>query len=175
MSACVIRFGRAAAAAMSTRPHHALEIPSMINLAEFNPADRQSARRELNLNEETPLVGWVGRLDRKKRVEDFIRAAAIVRQKCPLARFVIIGGQDAFMPEYADELKQLTEELKLKDAVRFLGDRRDAPRLLAGLDVFVWLSRDEGMPHVVGEAGAASLPVVATRDNGTEEQIEWLR
>jgi glycosyltransferase involved in cell wall biosynthesis len=44
--------------------------------------------------------------------------------------------------------------------------------LLAGLDVFVWLSKGEGMPHVIAEAGAARLPVVATRDNGTEEQIE---
>lgn len=29
----------------------------------------------------------------------------------------------------------------------------------------------EGMPHVIGEAGAAGLPVVATCDNGTAEQI----
>jgi glycosyltransferase involved in cell wall biosynthesis len=36
----------------------------------------------------------------------------------------------------------------------------------------VWLARDEGMPHVITEAGAARLPVIATRDNGTLEQIE---
>jgi glycosyltransferase involved in cell wall biosynthesis len=45
------------------------------------------------------------------------------------------------------------------------------PRLLAGLDVFVWLSRGEGMPHVIAEAGAAGVPVVATRDGGTPQQI----
>jgi glycosyltransferase involved in cell wall biosynthesis len=27
------------------------------------------------------------------------------------------------------------------------------------------------MPHIIAEAGAAGLPVVATRDNGSEEQI----
>jgi glycosyltransferase involved in cell wall biosynthesis len=27
------------------------------------------------------------------------------------------------------------------------------------------------MPHVISEAGAAGLPVIATRDNGSEEQI----
>ncbi|WP_426291623.1 glycosyltransferase, partial [Sphingomonas sp. TWP1-3-1] len=29
----------------------------------------------------------------------------------------------------------------------------------------------EGMPHVIAEAGAARLPVIATRDNGSEQQI----
>jgi glycosyltransferase involved in cell wall biosynthesis len=28
------------------------------------------------------------------------------------------------------------------------------------------------MPHVIAEAGAARLPVVATRDNGSEQQVE---
>jgi len=162
----------AAAARMPARPQHALEIPSMVDLNEFDPTQRTAVRHELGLDVRTPLIGWVGRLDRKKRVEDFIRAAALVRRSCPLARFVVVGGPDAFMPEYAEELRALTTALGLDGVLRFLGDRPDVPRLLAGLDVFVWLSRDEGMPHVITEAGAASLPVVATRDNGTNQQIE---
>ena len=57
------------------------------------------------------------------------------------------GGCDAFMPVYVDELENLTRELELENAIQFLGDRADVPRLLAGLDVFVWLSRGEGMPQ----------------------------
>ena len=117
------------------------------------------------------MVGWVGRLDRKKRVEDFIRAAALVRKAVPRTRFLVIGGPDAFMPEYGDELRALACDLGLGGSLDFLGDRPDVPRLLSGLDVFVWLSQGEGMPHVISEAGAAGLPVIATRDNGTEEQI----
>ncbi|MDP9480416.1 MAG: glycosyltransferase family 4 protein [Actinomycetota bacterium] len=161
----------AAACLMPHRTHHAIEIPSMVDLSEFDPADRPGVRREWGAPEGTPVIGWVGRLERKKRVEDFIRAAAIVRDAHPQARFVVIGGPAVSMPEYADELRALARELALGDALRFLGDRPDVPRLLSGLDIFVWLSRGEGMPHVVSEAGAAGLPVVATRDNGSEEQI----
>ncbi len=161
----------AAASQMLDRPHHALEIPSMVDLSEFNPADREKVRDEWELGESMPVIGWVGRLDRKKRVEDFIRAASLVNEKFPQARFVVIGGADAFMPEYETELKTRARALGLNDVVKFLGDRDDVPRLLSGLDIFVWLSRDEGMPHVISEAGAACLPVIATRDNGTEEQI----
>jgi polysaccharide biosynthesis protein PelF len=162
---------QAAQTKMVDRPHHVLEIPSMVDLAEFDPTQRAGVRAGWQVDDETPVVGWVGRLDRKKRVEDFIRAAALVHHEHPSARFLVIGGPDAFMPDYAEELQQLAHDLGLGGVLHFLGDRPDVPALLAGLDIFVWLSRGEGMPHVISEAGAAGLPVVATCDNGTEEQI----
>jgi len=162
----------AAALRMPERPHHAIEIPSMVDLAEFHTDDRPSVRAELGVTDEIPVIGWVGRLDRKKRVEDFIRAAALVHQRRRPVRFVAVGGPDAFMPEYAEELCGLAQQLGLQQVVHFMGDRQDVPRLLAGLDIFVWISRGEGMPHVVAEAGAAQLAVVATRDNGTDQQLK---
>ncbi|MFN8446336.1 MAG: glycosyltransferase family 4 protein [Caldilineaceae bacterium] len=161
----------AAASRMPDRPHHSLEIPSMVDLQAFEPSQRKTVRREWPVGDDTVVIGWVGRLDRKKRVEDFIRAAAITHAAQPQTHFLVIGGPDAFMPEYADELKSLACELGLERAISFLGDRHDVPRLLSGLDIFVWLSQGEGMPHVIAEAGAAGLPVVATCDNGTAEQI----
>ena len=161
----------AAASIMPERPHHAVEIPSMVDLAEFRNDCRAAVRAEWSIDEETFVVGWAGRLDRKKRVENFITSAALIHQQEPQTRFIIIGGPDAFMPEYADELRALAVDIGLQQAIHFLGDRADMPRLLAGLDVFTWLSRGEGMPHVIAEAGAAGLAVVATRDNGSEEQI----
>jgi glycosyltransferase involved in cell wall biosynthesis len=161
----------AAAERMPGREQHALEIPSMVDVAEFRSSDRVAVRTELGLGPDAVAFGWIGRLDRKKRVEDFVRAAAVVTERCPSARFVVVGGPDAFMPEYALELAQLVRDLALEEHFTFLGDRPDVPRLMAGLDAMVWLASGEGMPHVIAEAGAAGLPVIATRDNGTLEQI----
>jgi polysaccharide biosynthesis protein PelF len=161
----------AAASLMPERPDDAIEIPSMVDLLEFDSAQRAFVRAEWRVADDTIAIGWVGRLDRKKRVEDFIRAAALVQRTTPQTRFLVIGGIDAFMPEYADELRVLARDLGLDGSLHFLGNRPDVPRLLSGFDVFVWLSQGEGMPHVISEAGAAGLPVIATRDNGTEEQI----
>ena len=162
----------AAASRMLDRPHHALAIPSMVDLSEFDPRARSVVRATWGIAADVPVIGWVGRLDRKKRVEDFLRAAAHLRGTHPEARFVVIGGPDAFMPEYADELRALAGALGLMDALVFLGDRPDVPRLMSGMDIFVWLSRGEGLPHVIAEAGAAGLPVVAVRDHGSVEQIQ---
>ncbi|MBA3947607.1 MAG: glycosyltransferase family 4 protein [Herpetosiphonaceae bacterium] len=160
------------AAALLLPPERALEIPSMVDPAEFDPRQRQLVRQELGVDDDTLLVGWVGRLDPKKRVEDFIALATLLAPREPRARFVIIGGPDAFFPEYAAQLRAEVTAGGLDDRVRFLGDRADVVRLLSGLDLLVWLACGEGMPHVISEAGLAALPVVATRDNGTIEQIE---
>ena len=162
----------AAAGKMPDRPHHALEIPSMVDLAEFRPEHRGILRGELGIADDVPLVGWIGRLDPKKRVEDFIAAAAAVHAERPHTRFVVIGGPDAFMPDYAHRLHDRARDAGLDGVLHFLGDRANVPELLAGLDLFCWLSRGEGMPHVIAEAGAARLPVIATPDNGALQQIE---
>jgi polysaccharide biosynthesis protein PelF len=167
----VCRDIRDAAAAVMDDPANAVEIPSVVDLTEFNPGHRPAARADLGAEADEPLIGWVGRLDPKKRVEDFVEAAGIVARRRPDARFAIIGGIDAFFPEYRDRLVERVGELGLAERVVFTGDRADVPRLLSGLDIFCWLSRGEGMPHVIAEAGAAGLPVVATRDGGTPQQI----
>jgi glycosyltransferase involved in cell wall biosynthesis len=158
-----------AARRMPGREEHALEIPPMVDLSAFDPADRGAVRAELGVADDRLLIGWVGRLDPTKRVEDFVDAAALLTSRRPDAQFVIIGGPDAFQPDYEAALR--ARAAPLGDHLRFLGDRPDVPRLLAGLDSLVWLSRDEGMPHVIAEAGAARLPVVATADNGSLQQI----
>ena len=162
----------AAASRMPGRERHAVEIPSMVDLTEFGLGDPTGLRASLEIDANAILIGWVGRLDAKKRVEDFIEAAAIVRDSFPSVRFVVIGGPDAFMPDYAEGLKKLATTRGLFQALTFLGDREDVPALLQAMDIFVWLSRGEGMPHVISEAGAASLPVIATADNGSMQQIE---
>jgi glycosyltransferase involved in cell wall biosynthesis len=161
----------AAAERMPGRPEHAVEIPSMVDLAEFVPHRRADVRREWGLGDNVPVVGWVGRLDRKKRVEGVLAAAALLAARCPGVRWVLVGGPNFAYREYATVLHELAHDLGLDGRVRFLGDRPDVPRLLAGMDALVWLSEGEGMPHVVVEAGAAGLPVVLTRDNGSAEQV----
>jgi glycosyltransferase involved in cell wall biosynthesis len=162
----------AAASLMKGREAHAVEIPSMVDLSGFDPLHRYAARAGLGVTDDQVLVGWVGRLDPKKNIEDFIEAAALVKTTDRSARFVIVGGADAFMPEYETRLKQLVRRHGLQDVLQFLGDRADIPALLSAFDIFVWLSSGEGMPHVIAEAGAASLPVIATPDNGVLQQIE---
>lgn len=162
----------AAASIMPGREHHALEIPSMVDLSEFDSSHRLAVRASLGIASDAILIGWVGRLDPKKNVEDFIEAAARVHAENTSVRFIVVGGPDAFMPDYADRLRTLAKNRGLDGALIFLGDRKDISAVMSAMDIFTWLSRGEGMPHVIAEAGAASLPVISTPDNGALQQIE---
>ncbi|MET0359799.1 MAG: glycosyltransferase family 4 protein, partial [Pararhizobium sp.] len=162
----------AAASRMPGREADAIEIPSMVDLAAFDPSKRAAMRAKLGFSDRHIVVGWVGRLDPKKNVEQVIEAAALLKAENDDVRFVIVGGPDAFMPDYAVALRQRAAALGLSEVLQFLGDRKEIADLLQAFDIFVWLSRGEGMPHVIAEAGAAGLPVIATPDNGALQQIE---
>ena len=60
------------------------------------------------------------------------------------------------------------------DGVEFLGSRTDVPQLLGEADVFLFTSmtKGEGMPGVLIEAGLAGLPAVSTDVPGARAVIE---
>jgi glycosyltransferase involved in cell wall biosynthesis len=60
-------------------------------------------------------------------------------------------------------------------SVRFLGARRDVPRILAAADLYVHPSLQEGYSNAVLEAMASSLPIVATAVGGNVEAIQDLK
>ncbi|HEU4752412.1 MAG TPA: glycosyl transferase family 1, partial [Armatimonadota bacterium] len=57
----VCREIREAAASVLPEPERALEIPSMVDLREFRPEERDGARAELGVSPGEVLIGWVGR------------------------------------------------------------------------------------------------------------------
>ncbi len=109
----------------------------------------------------------VGRLVPVKGHADLIRgfAHALSEQE----DLVLLLAGDG---ELRDELTALVAELSLGDRVRFLGWRDDTADLLAGSDIFVLPSLNEGLGLVLIEAMAANLPVVATRVGGVPEVVE---
>ncbi len=127
----------------------------------------EQLRASLGLPARAPVVGTVGRLVYQKAQDVFLRAAALVLQEIPEARFLVVGDG----PQ-APALERLRGQLGLDGACRFTGFRRDVAALLGVMDVFTLPSILEGFPQVLLEALAQSRPVVATRIDGVTELIE---
>ncbi|HEX8907359.1 MAG TPA: glycosyltransferase, partial [Longimicrobiaceae bacterium] len=128
------------------------------------PRLRDRLREELGAAPGTLLVGGAGHLAPRKGFDLLLRAFAAA--ELDDARVVIAGGGD-----YLAELRGMADELGIAGRVAFLGHRDDGPDVIAGCDVFVLGSRNEGMANVMLEAMAAGVPVVATDVSGVRRAL----
>jgi len=154
-------------------PAKAAVVYNGLDLEEYpTELDGAAVRAELGLPANAPLAGIVGRLRAWKGQDRFLRAAAIVAQQLPQARFLVVGGSIFAGGEaYEVGLRQLAAELGLAERVIFTGHREDLPRLLAALDVLVHCSDAEPFGRVLIEGMAARRPLVAFADGAVPEIV----
>jgi glycosyltransferase involved in cell wall biosynthesis len=126
-------------------------------------------RAELGLREGGLVVLMVSRVLRSKGVLELARAAHAVRREDSAIQFLLAGPSDA------ESLDALTaaELQELRNAITWIGPRRDVKRLLALADVFVFPSfYREGVPRVLLEAASMALPLVAADVAGSRDVVE---
>ncbi len=143
-------------------------IRSAIPLDAFDPAnvDRVVVRRELGLPLDAPILGNVGRFSAQKNPLDWVRVAGEVARAMPQARFLLVGDG----PLRSEVEAALVAEA-IADRTVLTGLRRDVPRMLAAIDVFLLTSLWEGLPRVIPQALAMRVPVVVNRADGTAEAV----
>lgn len=103
------------------------------------------------------VIGSVGRLAPEKNYRFVIHIFAKLHRKVPNSKLVLIGDG-----EKRAELEKEAKRHQLQSAIDFLGIRKDVPRLLQGLDVFILASKREALGIVNIEAQATGLPCVVS-------------
>lgn len=114
-----------------------------------------------------PTVVTLARIDPLKDIMTLLRAAAVVHDRMPEAKFVVYGGVS--VPDYYQKCLELRDELGLAENFIFAGHVDDAPAAYASGDLVVLSSISEGFPYTVVEAMMSGRAVVATDVGGTRE------
>jgi glycosyltransferase involved in cell wall biosynthesis len=117
-------------------------------------------------SDHAPTIGTVARLVPVKDLGLLLDAVALVAEKVPQVRAVIVGDG----PERA-ALEQRAAAGDLVGRVQFMGHVTPARPVMARFDVFALSSESEGVPISVLEAMAVGLPVVATAVGGLPETV----
>lgn len=141
-------------------------IPLGVDTDKFHPrVNGESIRAKLKLNN-SPLILYVGRVAENKNIHTTIRAMPKVKDKFPLAKFLIVGsytGKWTF--KTYQHLQGLISSSGLENEVVFVGEvtEDELPHYYAAADILVHMSTwGEGFGFPCVEAGASGKPVVCT-------------
>jgi L-malate glycosyltransferase len=139
-------------------------ISSAVDLEKFKPPrDRTKFRREIDVGDETPLIGNVGMIRPDKGQLELVKSAPLVLEKRPDARFVIVG-QGTGILKRGINVRNAIDRAGFADKIIMAGYRWDTPNVYAACDMIVIASlRTEASPIVLREAFASGRPVIATK------------
>jgi glycosyltransferase involved in cell wall biosynthesis len=150
-------------------PEKIAVIPNGLDTEAADRALRESrgeSRLRLGLSPADMVVAAIGRLHRQKGHSALLEAFRPFSLDHPRGRLILAGEG----PE-GPALRAQAERLRIAPHVLFAGPVSSPWPILAAADIFVLSSLYEGMPNVLLEAMAASLPVVATSVGAVPEMI----
>ncbi|MCX5705892.1 MAG: glycosyltransferase family 4 protein [Candidatus Omnitrophica bacterium] len=125
-----------------------------------------SIRKEFGFADSDFVIGSIACFKPQKSPEDFVRLASSVAKRVPGTKFLLVGDG-----QLRSSINRLISEYGLGSRITLAGWRRDIPRVISAMDIFVLTSLWEGLPISVLEAMAAAKPVVATDTGGIREVI----
>lgn len=127
-------------------------------------------RRIYGIKDNEILIGTVGSLIKRKRINDLIEAMAELHRRVKgqgsRGKVIIVGEG----PEM-DNLQREVAEKGLQDNVIFTGFQTDAISYINAMDIFALPSENEGLPRVILEAMLMAKPVVACNITGPSELV----
>jgi glycosyltransferase involved in cell wall biosynthesis len=128
--------------------------------------DPQKLRRELRIDDQTPIVGVIASLRPEKRVDLLIDAACLMARDGRAFHVAILGDGPL-----NDDLRAQAESGGIGERVSFLGYRSDARELAAAFDIAVLASDREGTPLSLLEYMALRRAIVATSVGGVPDVV----
>ena len=143
-------------------------IPTGIDTDKFNPQKvNDSLRQELGLQKDTPLIGTIAILRKKKGHHTILDAMPLVLKEIPDAVFVFAGDG----PQ-RDNILNKIKASGLSGKVFMLGLRKDIPEILKSIDVFALPTLQEALGTSFIEAMAMGKPVIGADVGGVGEVIK---
>jgi glycosyltransferase involved in cell wall biosynthesis len=123
--------------------------------------ESERLRAELGLDPAVPVLGFVGHFVEQKRPDRALDVLAEVHRLGETTAHLVMVGDGPLREDVEHNVRRT-----FNGYVHLMRERDDVARILAGIDVFVLTSDDEGIPGVVIEAEMAGCCVVVPNVGG---------
>lgn len=138
-----------------------------VDVDRFTPAsDRATSRRELGIDVDRPVLGFVGRLTHDKGIDDLVEVFDRVARTTP-ATLLLVGRYEDDDPVHPVTRRRIERGA----GIVHIPWTAEPERVYAAMDVLVFPSYREGLPNVPLEAQASGLPVVGYAATGTVDAV----
>ena len=148
-------------------------IPAGVDTSLFYPRDRDAVRNVLGLpGADTPILLFVGRIDRLKGIDTLLESVAVVSRYCSGRdlKVLIVGGGGQTEDENAElhRVVELHRDLNLEGQVEFVGSKPQEmlPLYYSAADITIMPSHYESFGLVAVESMASGTPVIASNVGG---------
>lgn len=125
-------------------------------------------REKYNIDDETTVLGFVGRIAKEKGINELLDVFEELKLKYKL-KILLIGLFEQTNGILGNEVRS---KIETHPDILFLGRFDDVRPYYSMMDIFVFPSYREGFPNAVLEACSMGLPIIATDINGCNEIIE---
>jgi len=133
-----------------------------------NNADGKPIRRKFDINDQ-PVILYVGRLARSKRVHELIDVYNKILNRYPNALLIIVGRRDEnnYVEKIIEKQKSSDGEIITTGFV----PESELPNYYAAADIYATCSEKEGYNLTIAEAEACGTPTVAY-DIGAHSEVQ---
>ncbi len=135
-------------------------------ISQFETINRDEARQILECDKEI-LICSIGELHPSKGYDVALKAISKIPKdiKDKICYRIIGDGEEK------EKIQSRISELELTNTVKLLGQIDNAKKILSGVDILLFPSRNENLPYVILEAGQSKKAIVATGVGGIGEII----
>lgn len=137
----------------------------------FNKAKISKCYKYLNPSdlEDKFVIGFIGRINRDKGIEDFLKVIINVASKIPVLAIVV--GRNEMQINFNPFVERFKAEASNSD-LHILSQIPDPERIMCHLNVLLFPTRREGFGLVAAEANSLEVPVIAYDIPGVRDAVD---
>lgn len=140
----------------------------VVPIVKLSEEEKNAVRDGYGINQETLVVGYIGRLEEVKGPLFLPEVVSHLQEKLHRPFLVLMAGEGS----QKDALIQSIEKHHLTEVINYIGQIEDITSFYNSIDVLVNVSRSEGVPMSLIEGMSVGLPIISFDVGSLNQLIE---